>query len=157
MKYFKDCATIQEGKALYKKLALENHPDRGGNLEIMKAINVEYDFFTVKMLQNAGKSKEEINDELNLNKAYTEAINNISGLDNIIIELVGSWLWVTGETKKHREIFKRAGFKFASKKIAWFFRTDENKSTYSKGSSLDDIRGKYGAINIKTNKKVSLN
>ena len=39
MKYFKDCKTIEEVKSLYKKLAMENHPDKGGDTATMQAIN----------------------------------------------------------------------------------------------------------------------
>jgi len=31
MNYFSKAKTIEEAKALYKKLALANHPDKGGD------------------------------------------------------------------------------------------------------------------------------
>lgn len=43
MKYFKNCKTLKELKDTYKKLLKENHPDNGGDLEIMKEINVQFD------------------------------------------------------------------------------------------------------------------
>lgn len=36
--------TAEELKSLYRKLALEHHPDLGGSEQIMKAINVEYEY-----------------------------------------------------------------------------------------------------------------
>ena len=55
MKYFTNCKTIEEAKKLYRRLAMENHPDRGGDLDTMKAINAEYDDFfnTFKAQHNA--------------------------------------------------------------------------------------------------------
>lgn len=41
MKYFNNPKTLEELKKQYKKLVMENHPDKGGDLEKMKAINVE--------------------------------------------------------------------------------------------------------------------
>lgn len=43
MKYFVECKTLDELKKMYRKLALKNHPDRGGDEEVMKKINEEYD------------------------------------------------------------------------------------------------------------------
>ena len=44
MAYFNNSIkTIKELKSAYHKLALKNHPDVGGDIEVMKAINVEYD------------------------------------------------------------------------------------------------------------------
>ena len=39
MVFFNDCKTLEEAKKLYKKLAFENHPDRGGDNEKMQQIN----------------------------------------------------------------------------------------------------------------------
>jgi hypothetical protein len=43
MKYFKNVQNAEELKKEYKRLARENHPDMGGDIEIMKAINAEFD------------------------------------------------------------------------------------------------------------------
>lgn len=43
MKYFTNCHTLEDLKAEYRRLAMQNHPDCGGDAEIMKAINAEYD------------------------------------------------------------------------------------------------------------------
>ena len=43
MKYFTNCRTLDELKKEYRRLAMLNHPDRGGDEATMKAINNEYD------------------------------------------------------------------------------------------------------------------
>jgi hypothetical protein len=43
MKYFSKAKSIEEAKILYKKLALENHPDKGGETETMQEINAEFE------------------------------------------------------------------------------------------------------------------
>jgi hypothetical protein len=43
MTYFTKMESMDELKAEYRRLALENHPDRGGNLEIMQTINAEFE------------------------------------------------------------------------------------------------------------------
>ena len=43
MKYFTACTTLDELKKEYRRLAMANHPDRGGDEATMKAINAEYD------------------------------------------------------------------------------------------------------------------
>ena len=42
MKWFKGINNLKDLHKMYVKLSKENHPDRGGNAESMKEINVEY-------------------------------------------------------------------------------------------------------------------
>jgi len=157
MNYFSQVKSTEEAKQLYKKLALQHHPDRGGDVEIMKLINNEYEFIMAKLLKNSGATESEINDEINLSNLYKDALNSIIALENITIELVGAWLWVTGNTKQHKEILKGAGFYFASKKVAWYFRSEDKKCKSTKKLSLDEIKNKYGSNTISnTNKSYSL-
>lgn len=49
MKYFKNVANVKELKAEYKKLARKHHPDMGGDVEVMKKINEEFDFLVATL------------------------------------------------------------------------------------------------------------
>ena len=42
-KYFKNIKSFEDLKNQFKLLARKNHPDAGGDAEIMKEINCEYD------------------------------------------------------------------------------------------------------------------
>ncbi len=43
MQYFNTSSSFSEQKLIYRRLAMLNHPDMGGNPEVMKKINIEYD------------------------------------------------------------------------------------------------------------------
>lgn len=145
MKWFNECKTVEEVKAQYKKLAKQYHPDLGGDTETMQNINKEYAFATAKAVKGANLSEEEAESEILSSEAYREAIEKIIHLDGITIELVGYWLWVTGHTFPVRTTLKDAGFLFAPKKIAWYFRTAEYKVSKGGKKTLDEIRSKYGS------------
>ncbi len=148
MKFFQDCHTIDEVKSLYRALAMQHHPDKGGNLQTMQAINAEYPIACAKVLAGEDMSPEETEDEILKAEKYREALEKIANLDGIIIELCGAWIWVTGSTYPHRAALKQAGFMFAHKKVAWYFRTDEFKTHNRHMLSLDEIKNKYGSKNI---------
>ena len=42
MKWFNNPETLEDLKKQYKKLAFQNHPDRGGKTSDMQEINAEY-------------------------------------------------------------------------------------------------------------------
>lgn len=157
MKYFKNCTTIDDVKKLYRQLAKDNHPDKGGTLETMQAINTEYSFACAKILKGEKLTDDEINEQIRLSEEYKQAIEAISPLPGIEIELIGTWLWVTGATRQHCSkarggtgILPDAGFKWANKKenpSAWFFRTDEYKTRGGK-KSMEEIRTKFGSTKV---------
>jgi len=145
MKWFNECRTLEEVKATYKKLAKQYHPDLGGDTATMQEINKEYAFATAKAIKGANLSEEETEHEILSSEEYRKAIEKIIHLDGIVIELVGYWIWVTGNTYPVRATLKDAGFFFASKKLAWYFRTAEYKISKGGKKSLDEIRDKYGS------------
>lgn len=147
MKFFNDCKTIEEVKALYKKLAMENHPDRGGDTATMQAINTEYAFACAKLAKGAGLTDEQANAEIKLSEEYRQVIEKIINLPGIVIEIVGNWIWITGNTRPVKDTLKDAGFYFASKKIAWYYRNKAFK-TRGSGAPLEEIRAKYGSETI---------
>ncbi len=152
MKWFNECQTLEEVKATYKKLAKQYHPDLGGDTVTMQEINKEYAFASAKAIKGANLSEEETEHEILSSEEYRKAIEKIIHLDGITIELVGYWIWVTGDTYPVRAILKDAGFFFAPKKLAWYFRTAEYKVSKGGKKSLDEIRDKYGSEVLNDNK-----
>jgi hypothetical protein len=152
MKWFNNCQTLDEVKATYKKLAKQYHPDLGGDTATMQEINKEYAFASANAIKGANLSEEQTEHEILSSEAYRKAIEQIIHLDGITIELVGYWIWVTGNTYPVRASLRGTGFFFASKKLAWYFRTAEYKVSQSSGKSLDEIRNKYGSEVLKGDK-----
>jgi curved DNA-binding protein CbpA len=140
--------TLEELKAMYRKLAMEHHPDRGGDIEAMKAINNEYDLLFPK-LKDVHKTKD--GQTYTARETSTETpehfknlIDQLMRMDDIIIEVIGCFVWVTGNTKPHREQLKELKFQWHSKKIAWYLKPEDYKKRSRKDYGLDEIREMYG-------------
>lgn len=145
MKWFKDCQSLDEVKAMYKQLAKQYHPDLGGDTVTMQEINREYAIAIAKAAKGANLSEEETEKEILSSEEYRKAVERIIHLDGITIEFVGYWIWVTGKTYPVRKTLKEAGYFFAPKKLAWYFRTEKYKVSKGGTKSLDEIRAKYGS------------
>lgn len=149
--FFKGCNTLDEVKQLYRTLAKQLHPDMpGGDTEKFKALSNDFEIASKMAANNqraAGNmTDEEFEQSIVDNEAYKNAIDGIISLDGIVIELVGNWVWVTGNTYPVRDKIKAAGFVFAGKKKAWYFRTEEFAvKNRNKKLSLDEIKTKYGS------------
>lgn len=146
----KESVDFDDAKAAYKAAALKFHPDRNpAGHKMMTIINAAWEFL------NSGKINFPINgqttaDSQSFSEAINTALNAIINLDGIDIEVCGSWVWVSGQTKKHKDILKANGFFFAPKKIMWYYRHPSNKTVRFKRGSLpiDDIREKYGSMGV---------
>lgn len=154
--YFVGCADLQALKARYRELAKAHHPDlhpEEGD-EVMKAINAEYDELVRRLSHVAPDGRTEATAEQAQNAAdmataYRDAVYKIIYFDGIEIELCGSWLWVSGDTYKHRDALKAAGYRWASTKKAWYWRPEEAACGHSRRrQDMDDIRAKYGSERV---------
>jgi hypothetical protein len=154
MNWFSHCKTIDEVKSLYKKLAKENHPDRGGDTATMQAINREYAFACAHIVKGSGLSEEQTETEIRVSEEYRRVIEQLMPLLGITIELVGLWLWVTGNTYPVRRELKAAGLFFASKKQAWYYRSEQYK-TRGNGEPLEKIRARYGSETVSRRKETN--
>lgn len=149
LQFFGSCKTLDEVKKLYRELCKTHHPDKGGDLATMQAVNNEYAKAVRIIAAGQDLKPEEFEAEIRNAEQYKEAINAIQSLDGIDIEICGGWIWVTGpRTKEYKEIFKQHGFFWAKKKIAWYFRSPMYKTRNHRPMSLDAIRHKYGSQRI---------
>lgn len=155
MKYFNNCNTLDELKKAYRRLAMANHPDHGGDEATMKAINSEYEarFNTLKAQQNAAASAENSGARWTNETAadFVEILDKLIRLDGLTIELCGSWLWISGNTSPYRDILKTAGCRWSKSKKSWYWHPAEDGSLWHRGhASMAEIREKYGAERITT-------
>lgn len=136
-------------KKFWRAACSKYHPDKGGSVEMMQAVNQAYE--SLKGFEGYAEAKEE--DSGNYGEALNEAINKIIHLEGIKIEVCGAWVWVTGNTKQYKDILGRknggAGFYYASKKQAWYFRPEGWKSKGRGKWSMDDIRSTHGSNSVR--------
>lgn len=143
--FFEHCETLEDLKHVYKTLVFKHHPDRGGDLETMKAVNVEYEK-AFKRLKDAHNKQPEGRKTTETPEEFREIIEKLIILDGLEIELCGSWLWIGGNTKEHREALKAAGCRWSRSKQKWHWHHEEAGARWSRGrSSMNEIRAKYGS------------
>ena len=147
--YFAGIIGVENIKTRYRELALEHHPDRGGDLAIMQEINRQYH----ERLKASNESTSRRSDGESHTYYYNEAretavaekLAEVIGrnLPDIRIMLVGTWLWVDGETKAVKAQLKEMGFRWHGQRGKWYWNT----GSYRRGKSNADfgeIAAKYG-------------
>lgn len=157
---FFDTTVIKDIDALkkqYFKLAKIYHPDAGGTTAQFQQLGAEYERLLKSLLQGSDLNKEQQENELIIDQAIKQVIDEIIILQNINIELIGKWLWVSGNTYPVHKELKKAGLVFIKKegKPYWVYKGIESSSRG--GTSIEQIRQKYGTytFNPVTQKKIS--
>lgn len=150
-KFFESCKNLDELKKAYKAAAMKHHPDMGGNTATMQAINSEYEarFEVLKRGQNERAAE----DTTGTAHATTEApedfiaiINALLHMDGLTVELCGRWLWIGGDTQKHKDALKACGCRWSSNKKLWSWHFAEDGARWHKGHyDMRQIRNKYGS------------
>jgi hypothetical protein len=142
MKWFENITSIEELRNHYKKLLVRYHPDNNPDTDtttLMQEINSEYD----ALLKQFSDSSEtfDYSKETELKKVLNEVIKIKA---DIMVELVGSWIWVSGNSYSVRDRLKELGFKWSSKKHMWYWGTCGHR--YIVSMDMTFIRDKYGSV-----------
>lgn len=142
--------TLDDIKAIFRKLASKNHPDRGGDTETMQLINNAMAEFCKYFDSNT---------TLDVNQADNDAassfdfdfIRTLKTFQGVVIEVCGYWVWLSGNTFPYKEAIKDLGFKFSGAKKSWYWSPTIDDTPYKRGSkSMKQIRKDYGSQIIKT-------
>ena len=59
------------------------------------------------------------------------------------IALIGTWLWILGDTKPYKSKLRELGCKWHFKRKCWYFHTGKYRSSLS-SSELSELGEKYG-------------
>lgn len=160
MKWFKNPGTLEELKKQYKQLALKHHPDLGGSTTDMQSINNEYDLLFSRLKNTHktvdGKTYTASVETTETPDEFKNIINALINLEGIVIEICGSWLWITGNTKEHKEVLKGLHFRWSKSKLAWYYHTADYVKVGKKTFTLNEIRALYGSEVVKASPQLKL-
>lgn len=146
MKFFTTCKTLDELKKEYRRLTMIHHPDHGGDTATMAAINNEYAerFESLKKAHNA--QADEAHQTTEAPEEFIAIISELLKYPGLIVELCGSWLWISGETRPVKDQLKAAGCRWSSNKKMWYWHHAEDGAHWSRGKkTMNQIRQKYGS------------
>lgn len=165
MTYFRNCRTIEDVKRTYRDLAKKLHPDCGGNAEEFKKMSAEYQtaFNRYKNIHESKKEDSKTDQQETYTKETTETpeqfaeiINAIIGLAGLKIEIIGSWVWVSGNTFIHKDALKAAGFTWSKSKKAWYHAGEKLQGKRRGRYSMNGLRMKWGTQEVKNDSPVML-
>ena len=136
--------------------------NENGSTEVTQEINAEYDqlFKLLKDRHEQNTDKEEhktsySNMKYNFeeDELLREMLTKVIHYSDITIEIIGNWIWLSGNTYQYKEDFKKFGFKFANGKKAWYWHSEAFRKRSNKKLSMNDIRNYYGSTEVESDKQ----
>ena len=146
-------------KSSYIRKMKEWHPDLRGEtgLEMSKLINLAYeslknDSDREGLWETKGysrtDSRENPFDEA-LAEAIAFALNLSAGI--LEVEVCGTWIWLSGDTRPFKEELKEFGFSWSKGKGKWYWRHGKHafrKRNSNKEFTMDEIRSRHGSRHV---------
>lgn len=149
----KNTSTLAELKATYKNWCMKLHPDLSGEdtLEDMKALNNAYEeHFKALKTREMNKDKKD-REKFSFDEAPEDLINIINTLikfKGLKIDIVGNWLWLSGNTYPYKEEIRALKFHWSKNKKKWFWNGSDSVRRPFKKMTYQDITEKYGCMTL---------
>jgi hypothetical protein len=131
MKYFTPMPeTLEALKKMYKKLSFTHHPDCGGDNESMKIVNAEYTelFEKLKDIHTNASGEKYTKATNETPQQFIDIIDILIRFEGIVIEIIGSFVWVSANTKPYKDKLKEAALNI--KDPIDFDKNPDNKDKY---------------------------
>lgn len=150
--FFDHCTTPDEIRARYRDLAKKYHPDLGGDTATMQELNRQYENALKRM---SGETFSSADGKHDYTYTYDHAKESAilvtlfallsMKMSRVKIELIGTWIWVSGNTKVYKDNLKELGLQWSGPRQMWYYTTQNGKRhVHYRRSSMDTLRYKYG-------------
>jgi hypothetical protein len=149
---FTQCQDVYEIKSEYRRLAKLHHPDLGGDTATMQRVNELYQNALALAHGQIRVGTDGKEHTYKYNQAWEQAIMDKVlevlglGLDNLVVEIIGVWVWVSGSTRAQKDLLNRngVGLRWHGKRQMWYWKPYAGRTHYSKRTT-DDLRRMYGS------------
>lgn len=144
-------ATLDEGKALYRKLAAQYHPDHGGDTETMQRINAEWDAIRPTLPRFCSQQAREGRAAYESQQAarqqtppeVAEMSARLSKMPGLRYDVVGSWIWVNASAR-HLSKLEALGFKWSANRCRYYWHPAGEGRRRASRKSYAYIYADYG-------------
>jgi curved DNA-binding protein CbpA len=151
MKFFENVRTLDELRKEYRRLAMIYHPDKGGDTLTMQILNAQYERLSKTLINNNAEFSESRKEyEMQVSEELRDMLDRIIFLQGIDIEIIGAWIWITGNTFILRSTLKGLGFMFSHQKCAWYWHKGDYRKKNGKLKSMEEIRDFWGSQKVDT-------
>lgn len=151
-KYFSNDLDLDAGKALYRKLVKENHPDLGGNAEVTAEIIRCFDQFCGWKMQGAFNEAGDTKTADFNATVFADILKEVMKM-NVTVEIIGFWIYCF-DSYEVKDTLKAMGFFFSVKHKAWVYNGGAKLKRRSY-LTTDQIRDSWGSQVLK-NKEENL-
>lgn len=153
--YFTGLHTVEAIKAAYRTLAMQHHPDKGGDEETMKEINRQY-HEALKACNGKQTEGKEYRYMQEVEQELMDKLLELLRLRGLHIALIGYWIWVSGDTKTNREALKAAGLQWHSGRQHWYYKPKHWRKSRRSQGNLAELARKYGYREFETGEKENI-
>ena len=133
-------------KSAYTTLTKKYHPDiNPGGLDMMKLVNLAYELLSSKL---GLWFVEDGDNGISIDEAIQGIFDKIKHLNGLEFEICGTWLWVSGNTYRHKANIKSAGFRWSKNKSQWYWHNGDYKKRSKKILPMNEIRNLFGSMKL---------
>ena len=126
MKKMSTSETLEDLKRVYA----DEYSEVRHDVDLLKDLNLAYEdnFDAVRCMHRTKGGKVYSTESAPNHEGvawFPEFVEAISNMKDVEYNIEGTWLWVSGNTKPHREELKRLGLRWAPKRKMWYKKPAE--------------------------------
>ena len=145
-------------KKAYREKAKQYHPDKqNGNLDMMVLVNLAYEVLKQSNFTWSDTEAKDGQYSTPLTETITNLWNSIKHYRGLHGEIIGTWLWVSGDTYPIKDNLKSSGFRYSHFKRAWYFHEGDYWKRSHRKLNLQDLRGIWGNQDLDTEEAQGIN
>ena len=85
-----------------------------------------------------------------LNEEQVKIVKKLkrNNYENVKVEIIGTWVWVSGDTKPHKNILAKMGLHYSGAKKMWYLDSGDRKKSSTYHRSLNFAKKRHNTVSV---------